>query len=155
MTTDFELLPSPEPGELGRTIVTDVLVGESEQVRIVARQVVVFRSCVSLRLELIRAPGSSIENWWENSRAALRQRNIVSAGDVVDASGGFRIEIVEGFDVIVREGAGGGEDRLVVDYCGAKQTMAGRYVLQFHWPDFGIEGAELVVHLSEERSSGS
>jgi len=70
--TDSDLLPSPEPGELGRTIVTDVLVGESEQVRIVARQVVLFRSCIGLRLELIRWPGSSIENWWgdQPSRAA-------------------------------------------------------------------------------------
>src|SRR6266498_3392 len=145
--TDSGLLPAPEPGELGRTIMTDVLVGESDHVRIVARQVILFRSCVGLRLELIRAPGSSIEDWWESGRAAVRHRNLISAGDEVDVSSGFQIEIVEGLGVLARDGAGGGEDRFVIDYYATTQDWAENCKLQFYWPHFGITSAELLIPL--------
>jgi hypothetical protein len=137
--------PAPDPGEIGRTVLTDVLVGESDHVRILARQAVAFRSCVVLRLELIRAPGSSTEMWWEESRAATRTRNITTEATDASPSEGFVIELLEGTRLLAREGARGDEDRLVIDY--ALERMAGSRscVLRVRWPVFGIEGALLRI----------
>ena|ERR1700680_1033331 len=142
----MESFPAPDPGELGYTILTDVLVGESSHVRVLARQAVVFNSCIALRLELVRAPGSSTETWWKESRAAARQRNIISdTPAAVDLAGGFRLEIVEGTRLVARDGARGSEDRLVVDYVVEKPKAAQVCVLRVQWPDFGIHDAQLTI----------
>ncbi len=139
-------VPTRRPGELGVTVAMDKLIAESQFVRILLRQAVAFRDSIALRFEYVRAPGSSTETWWDHVRAVGHQQ-VIQRGmyDEHKSANECRIEIIDGPDLMVRDGGRADEDYAVVDYMLSLPEPGVDCILQFDWPEFDIRQARLTL----------